>query len=121
MKRILAAVVFLAATAAQADPVTDDVRCFVASIQLLSVANDSIKMAAMMSHSYYMGKLSGLSAEDLEARTIAELDYMSSAPNLQKEAARCGEELKARGAMEKKIGDDIQKHAPQIDQQQNSK
>jgi hypothetical protein len=107
---------------ALADPITDDVRCFVLTLQMMESQNATEKMAALMAHSYYLGKIDGRMPDiDLEERVIAELAYMSKPDFFRAEATRCGREMTARGQAEKAMGEDMKKRGLKAMQEENAR
>ena len=126
MRKCLA-VAFLAASLsagnpALADPVTDDVRCFVLTLQMMQSQNSTEMMAGMMAHSYYLGRIDGRVPDlDLEERVIAELPNMTKPDFFRAEAMRCGQEMAARGQAEKAIGEDLKKRGLKMMQEENTR
>jgi len=107
---------------ALADPITDDVRCFVLTLQMMQSQNSTEKMAALIAHSYYLGKIDGRVPDiDLEERVIAELSYMTKPDFFRAEATRCGEEIKVRGQAEKAMGEDMTKRGLKAMQEENAR
>lgn len=84
---------------------TEDIRCFVAAINLLQTTQDSAaRNAAFSSALYYLGRLDGrIPTLDLERLIVAESQKMTQS-DLRSELQRCGKELSARGAVVTAIG-----------------
>ena len=110
---------FLGAPAA-ADPTTDDIHCYIVSLQMITSSDPTQKVAGTMTHGYWLGKIDGRSPQlDLEGSVLAELPAMANEALFRAEAVRCGQEMIKRGQAETEIGKDIQRRAAdQIHDQQ---
>jgi hypothetical protein len=87
---------------------TDDLRCMAVGLALAGNANPEVKNAGTLASMYYLGRLDAHTPSvDLEAGLKQELMRMSP-QDLKTEAARCGEELKARGKAVTEIGQRLQ-------------
>src|SRR5689334_21642795 len=95
---VLLAASFSVGDPALAGPITDDVRCFGLTLQMMQSQNCTEQMAGTMAHSYYLGRIDGRMPElDLEERVIAELPNMTKPDFFKAEATRCGPQMTARG------------------------
>ncbi len=109
----VAALAILAAFAAPAlaDSNIDDVHCLIVEMDLYSSNVPALRSASALGQMYWLGKLDGRDPRlDMEKLMIAELPKMTG-DVLKNEATRCGNELKARGAAETAMGQDLAKKA----------
>lgn len=100
---------------AKADPVRDDVRCFIVALQAMDSSDAATKMAGTMAQNYWMGRIDGHQPEiDLENMVLAEIPEVSKPGVFESEALRCGTEMQVRGAEVQKIGRNIQRRAMEM-------
>jgi hypothetical protein len=114
MKKVLliALAWFFPGSPAMADPTTDDIHCYIVSLQMITAADPTQKIAGTMAHSYWLGKIDGRAPQlDLEASVLAALPAMANQDLFWAEAVRCGQEMIKRGQAETEIGKDIQRRA----------
>ena len=104
-----------------ADPITDDLRCYiVVSSQLMASENPTEKMAAFMAQGYWLGRIDGRAPDlDLEERLIAEFPNTTKSEFFRAEAARCGQEMVVRGKAVSAIGENIRKRGLKAMQEEN--
>jgi len=123
MKNFLVAIAFCCfCLPVRADPVTDDVRCYIVALQMISSQNSNTQMAAFMAHGYWLGRLDGRAPDmDIEAQVIAEIPNMTKPEFFQAEAARCGQVMIARGQAETKMGEDMKKRGLKAMQEENAR
>jgi len=63
---------------AMADPTTDDLHCYIVSLQMITSPDPTQKIAGTMAHSYWLGRIDGRTPQlDLGAGVLAELPAMS--------------------------------------------
>ena len=88
----------VASTAYAADEgTTADFRCMAVALVMSGNANPQIKNAGSMASLYYLGRLDArTSGADFEAGLKQEMAHLT-AQEVQAEALRCGQQLKARG------------------------
>lgn len=112
LKTVLPALVlaFAAGTASAADDAAAkrDVRCVLVvgliASQASAGASETTKQGMVAGMGYYLGRLKGREPDvDLAARIAAEARGLKLA-DIQAEALRCGEELKAFGAESQRVG-----------------
>src|SRR5664279_2284645 len=119
---VLSGLILLNSADAMADEATDDLRCYVVSVQMLSTTNTAVQMAAMMAHGYWLGKVDGLiPQQELEDRVIAEFSNLSNPDVFKAEATRCGLEMMARGKAEADMGKDMTARGQKMMEQQNTR
>ena len=122
MKRLLLAALLFGTSFTQADPLTDDLHCYISTLSLVSSSDPKVQVAGMMAHSYWLGRLDGRAPDlDLESRVIAEMPFLQNSERLRAEMIRCGGEMAARGKAEKDMGDDMQKRGAEMQKLQDSR
>lgn len=89
---------------------TQDIRCLVASIDLLQMGPSSdARNAALSSVLYYLGRLDGQNSTlDLESLIVAESQKMTQ-NDIRLELQRCGKVLSERGSVITTIGQRLTK------------
>ena len=124
MRKCLAAALVAASisicNSATADPITDDLRCYIVTSQMLASENSADKLVAMMAHGYWLGRIDGRAPDlDLEERLIGELPNMTKSEFFRAEAVRCGQEMIARGKAVSAIGESMKKRGLKAMQEEN--
>lgn len=110
MKKIAFLIMLLASSAARGDAISDEVRCFIVSLQLMQAVDPAQKLAGTVAQSYWMGRIDGHTPKiDLEASVLAEIPQIIKPGIFQAEAMRCGTEMQALGAEVKAIGESLQR------------
>lgn len=103
------------------DDAGDDLRCLVVSLQMAASDVPQAKAAGLSASFYWMGRVDARVADsDLEDRMMTEIASLKAA-DLRSEGQRCAQALIERGHLMQTIGDDIQRRAKEMLQQQNSR
>jgi hypothetical protein len=104
-----------------ADDAGDDLRCLIASLQMAASDVPQAKAAGLSASFYWMGRVDARVADsELEERMMVEIAGLK-AEELRSEGLRCAQALIQRGHVMQNIGDDIQRRAKELLQQQESR
>jgi hypothetical protein len=121
-KYLMTAAALLICQTAQADPLTDDIRCYVITLGMLATKDTTQQMVATMAHSYWLGRIDGRAPDvDLETRVLAELPILTNPELFKTEAIRCGQIMVARGQAETKMGTDLKQLGLKAQQEENAR
>ncbi len=111
---LLACALALVPLPALADPVTDDLHCYMVSMQMQQSPDAQTKNAGLLSSFYWEGRLDGRNPKlDLKKRIVAETAALTDAGTFKAEARRCAAEMQARAARTMAVGQDLQTQAQQ--------
>lgn len=108
-------------TAKAPDDAGDDLRCLIVSLQMAASDVPEAKAAGLSASFYWMGRVDARVADsELEDRMMAEIGKLKT-EELRGEGQRCAQALIQRGHLMQDIGNDIQRRAKELQQQQNSR
>ena len=113
----------LAAVPAMADEATNDLHCYIVSLQMVgNSGNATVQMAGMLAHGYWLGKIDSLIPQsELTDRIVAETATMTNPAIYSAEAKRCGQEMVERGKAEAEMGRQISARGQEMMRQENSR
>jgi hypothetical protein len=118
----LAAAFIFAGTGAMADEATNNLRCYIVSLQMIDSTNTTMQFAAIMAHGYWLGRLDNLIPLDkLEDRVVAEYAEMINPEFFKSESIRCGQEMMARGKAEAEMGKNISARGEKMMRDENTR
>ncbi len=87
-----------------------DIRCVAVGMHFAEAPDSHQKSTGTLLVLYYMGKLDGRAPSlDIGKLLTEQIDRMTSA-DYSTEAARCSQNLAAKGAQIKQLGEQVQKH-----------
>lgn len=100
---------------AQADEISEDVRCLVIFMQMSNAQVPAAQTGGLIGSFYYMGKLDARSRDlDLEKLILTEVANMSE-NSFKADATRCGNDMTKRGQAAADLGKALQQHAAQME------